>query len=73
MKPGKKTTYLDQEIKRNGFVPGCTKYELALDMLIKNKQSNMEKGKRKMLFDQVAERLRISPSPAPNAHRLSFN
>lgn len=66
-------TYLDMEVKRNGFVPGSTKYEVALDMIIKNRKSDLNKGKRRLLGDDIATANRINPVPGPNAHKVNMS
>jgi len=60
-------------VKRKQIVPEA-KYETNLSTLDdKRKNSNMRKGKRLLLQDDINLALRLNPSPSPHAHTPKFN
>jgi hypothetical protein len=50
----KNFTYIDEEIKLKGFIPGSNKYKLEGDLAINGHKSNLDKGKRKLMTDDIA-------------------
>lgn len=50
---GKKKTFLDQEIKRSTAIPPA-KYEVMRNMVISGHKSNLNKGKRILMTDDIA-------------------
>lgn len=62
---GKKTTYIDEAIKRKAFVPGSSRYNVTADILPKG-GSSMAKGKRKLMTDDIANFHRLNRFPGPN-------
>ena len=50
---GKKKTFLDQEIKRSTGIPPA-KYEVMRNMVISGHKSNLNKGKRRLMTDDIA-------------------
>lgn len=63
---GKKFTYLDDAVKAKSHVPNKF-YETMLTIKLPGK-SNLDKQKRKLLSDEIADYERRNKFPAPNAH-----
>lgn len=70
--PGKRRTYIDEEVARKKFVPPPI-YEIAKSLIIPGHKSNLDKGARKTLADDIAAYNKMNSFPAPNAHNPSFS
>jgi hypothetical protein len=70
--PGKKRTFIDEEIARKKFVPPPI-YEIAKSLIITGHKSNLDKGPRKTLADDIASYNKKNGYPAPNAHKPSHS
>jgi hypothetical protein len=70
--PGKKRTFIDEEIAKKKFVPPAN-YNIAKDMIITGHKSNLDKGARKTLVDDIVAYNKKNAFPAPNTHKPSHS
>lgn len=70
--PGKKRTFIDEEIAKKKFVPPAI-YEVAKSLIISGHKSNLDKGARKTLADDIAAYNKKNAFPAPNTHKPSHS
>jgi hypothetical protein len=65
--PGKKKTYLDDAVKEKAHVPPA-KYDIINDIINVKRKSNLDKGPRNTLADEIALYNKKNPFPAPVAY-----
>jgi len=70
--PGKKRTFIDEEVAKKKFVPPAI-YEVAKSLIITGHKSNLDKGARKTLADEIAAYNKKNAFPAPGAHKPSHS
>ena len=65
--PGKKRTYIDDAVKEKAHVPAA-KYEIISDIINVKRKSNLDKGPRNTLADDIANYNKKNSFPAPVAY-----
>lgn len=70
--PGKKKTFIDEEVAKKKFVPAAI-YEISKSLIISGHKSNLDKGARKTLADDIAAYNKKNAFPAPGAHKPSHS
>lgn len=64
--------YLEYEYKKTRGIPGSAKYNTCVNIINPTRKSDLEKAKRKSLYEQTLDRERMFPKPAPNAFSPSY-
>jgi len=65
--PGKKKTFLDDAVKEKEHVPPA-KYDIPSDLVNVRRRSNLDKGPRLTLADEIANYNKKNAFPAPVAY-----
>jgi len=70
--PGKKRTFIDEEVAKKKFVPPPI-YDVMRSLIIPGHKSNLDKGPRKTMVDDIQAYSKKNGFPAPNAHKPSHS
>ncbi len=65
--PGKKKTFIDDAVKEKAHVPPA-KYEIYSDIINVKRKSNLDKGPRNTLADEIVKYNKKNAFPAPVAY-----
>lgn len=68
---GKRTTYIDDEIRNKKDVPSAN-YEVSGN-LVSTKKSNIDKAERKTMADEIASFEKRNKRPAPGAFKPDYS